>query len=350
MLAHNRAVASMAPGSMTKYVLDQTRAQIEVCTMFFGKSPFQHISITEQPNFSFGQSWPNLVYLPISAYIDSTQRWMLFGQINSRFDAFIQEVTPHEVAHQWWGHAVGWASYHDQWLSEGFAEFSAGLFLQQAMGPKWEKDYIQFWDRLKRRILEKNQFGVAPNDAGPLWLGLRLISPRTASAYQNVTYPKGAYVLSMLRSLMYTNKDHDKAFIENMHDFVETHRETPASTESFKAIAERHMSHAIDLENNGRLDWFFREWVYGTDVPRYRLDYQLTPAADGKTKLHLSITQSDVGNNFVMLVPLFADFGKGLVRLGQLPVAGNTTKSYDFDLAAEPKKIALNSFKEILER
>jgi hypothetical protein len=350
MLAHNRAVASMAPGSMTKYVLDQTRAQIEVCTMFFGKSPFQHISITEQPNFSFGQSWPNLVYLPISAYIDSTQRWMLFGQINSRFDAFIQEVTPHEVAHQWWGHAVGWASYHDQWLSEGFAEFSAGLFLQQAMGPKWEKDYIQFWDRLKRRILEKNQFGVAPNDAGPLWLGLRLISPRTASAYQNVTYPKGAYVLSMLRSLMYTNKDHDKAFIEMMHDFVETHRETPASTESFKAIAERHMSHAIDLENNGRLDWFFREWVYGTDVPRYRLDYQLTPAADGKTKLHLSITQSDVGNNFVMLVPLFADFGKGLVRLGQLPVAGNTTKSYDFDLAAEPKKIALNSFKEILER
>ena len=129
---------------------------------------------------------------------------MLFGNINSKFTGFVQEVTPHEVAHQWWGHAVGWASYHDQWLSEGFAEFSAGLFLQQAVGPDWRKDYIEFWDRLRKRILEKNNFGVAPNDAGPLWMGLRLISPRTESAYQNVTYPKGAYVLQMLRSMMYS--------------------------------------------------------------------------------------------------------------------------------------------------
>ena len=148
-LAHNPAVAAMAPGSMTKYVLDQTRAELQICTYYFGDSPFNTISITEQPNFNFGQSWPSLVYLPISAYIDSTQRWMLFGHIDNKFTAFVQEVTPHEVAHQWWGHAVGWATYHDQWLSEGFAEFSAGFFLQQAVGPNWQKDYIQFWDRLK---------------------------------------------------------------------------------------------------------------------------------------------------------------------------------------------------------
>ena len=72
---------------------------------------------------------------------------MLFGQINAKFTGFVQEVTPHEVAHQWFGHSVGWASYHDQWLSEGFAEFAAGLFLQQAVGPKWQKDYLDFWER-----------------------------------------------------------------------------------------------------------------------------------------------------------------------------------------------------------
>ena len=43
---------------------------------------------------------------------------------------FVDEVTAHEVAHQWWGHVVGWASYRDQWISEGFATFSAGLYLQ----------------------------------------------------------------------------------------------------------------------------------------------------------------------------------------------------------------------------
>ncbi len=349
-LSHYPALASMAPKSMTSYAMDQTRAQLEVCTLFFGKSPFDTISITEQPNFSFGQSWPNLVYLPIAAYIDSTQRWELFGSINNRFTAFVDEVTPHEVAHQWWGHAVGWATYHDQWLSEGFAEFSAGLFLQQATGPKWQGDYIQFWERLKKRILEKNQFGASPNDAGPLWLGLRLMSPRSESAYQNVTYPKGAYVLAMLRSLMYTNKDHDQAFMDMMHDFVATYSNRPASTEAFKAIAEKHMTHAYDFENNRRLDWFFREWVYGTEVPRYQFEYQLTPAADGKTKLHLTLTQSEVSEQFAMSVPIFADFGKGFIRLGQLPAIGNSTKSYDFELPVAPKKVALNAYKEILER
>ena len=346
----NRALESMAPAAMTKYVLDQTRAQLQVCTYFFGKSPYEDVSITEQPDFNFGQSWPNLVYLPISAYMDSTQRWMLFGRIDTKFTGFVQEVTPHEVSHQWWGHAVGWASYHDQWLSEGFAEFSAGLFLQQAVGPDWRKDYIEFWERLRKRILEKNNYGVAPNDAGPLWMGLRLISPRSEGAYQNLVYPKGAYVLEMLRSMMYNNQDQDKAFIAMMHDFVASHREQAASTESFKAIAEKHMTKSMDLARNGRLDWFFDEWVYGTQVPRYHFEYQLSPSDGGKVSLHMTITQSEVDEHFAMLVPLFADFGAGMVRLGQVEIEGNNSLSGDVLLPRQPKKVALNAYKDILER
>ena len=341
---------SMAPGAMTKYALEQTRAQMQLCSLYFGKSPYDEIYITEQPDFNFGQSWPNLVYLPISAYTDSTQRWMMFGNIDTNFTGFVREVTPHEVAHQWWGHAVGWASYHDQWLSEGFAEFSAGLFLQQAVGGDWRKDYIDFWDRLQKRILEKNAFGIAPNDAGPLWMGLRLISPHTASAYQNVTYPKGAYVLQMLRSLMYNSEERDKDFIAMMHDFVTTHRDQAASTESFKAIAEKHMTKAMDLEHNGRLDWFFNEWVYGTQIPRYKFEYQLTPGDGSKVNLHMTVTQSDVDERFAMLVPVFADFGKGMARLGQVPVIGNSSRTVDVSLPSQPKKVALNAYKDILER
>jgi len=344
------ALQSLAPQSMTKYVLDQTRAQLQLCTYYFGKSPYDEIDVTEQPDFNFGQSWPNLVYLPISAYTDSTQRYMLFGNIDSKFTGFVQEVTPHEVAHQWWGHAVGWASYHDQWLSEGFADFSAGLFLQQAVGGNWQKDYIQYWDRLQKRILEKNNFSVAPNDAGPLWLGTRLISPRSESAYQNLTYAKGAYVLQMLRSIMWSPEDQDKAFIAMMHDFVESHRDKPASTESFKAIAEKHVSKAMDLTGNGKLDWFFEEWVYGTQVPKYHFEYQLTPADAGKFKLHMTLTQSEVDEHFVMLVPVFVDFGKGMIRIGQMGIAGNSTKSGDVLLPAKPKSVALNAYKDILER
>ena len=349
-LHHYSALQTMAPTAMTKYALEQTRAQLQICTHYFGRSPYDEIYVTEQPDFFFGQSWPNLIYLPISAYTDSTQRWLLFGDINAKFSGFVQEVTPHEVSHQWWGHAVGFASYHDQWLSEGFAEFSAGLFLQKAVGKNWEKEYIAFWNHLRQRILEKNRFGVAPNDAGPLWMGLRLIAPRTESAYQDVTYPKGAYVLQMLRSLMYSNQDQDKAVIEMMHDFVASSRDKPASTETFKAIAEKHMIKAMDFERNGRLDWFFNEWVFGTQVPRYHFDYQLAPGDGGQVKLHMTITQSDVDERFAMQVPVFADFGNGLVRIGQIGVIGNSSRSVDAVLPSQPKKVALNAYKDILER
>ena len=346
------ALAHLGVRSMTMYALEQTRGQLQLCTYYFGKSPYDQIYITEQPNFNFGQSWPNLVYLPISAYTDSTERWLFFGHIDNKFTGFVQEVTPHEVSHQWWGHGVGWASYHDQWLSEGFAEFSAGLFLQQGVAGDWRKDYIEFWDRLRRRVLEKNKFDVAPNDAGPLWMGLRLVSPRTGDAYQNVVYPKGAYVLQMLRSMMRSTDDHDpdKAFIAMMHDFVESHREKAASTESFKAIAEKHMTKLMDLGGNGRLDWFFNEWVYGTQVPRYHFEYQVTQVEGAKVKVHMTITQSEVDEHFAMLVPVFADFGKGMVRLGQAGIVGNSTRSVDLTLPAQPKKVALNAYKDILER
>lgn len=77
----------MAPRSMTKYALEQTRTQLQLCSFYFGKIPYDEIYITEQPDFNFGQSWPNLVYVRISAYSDSTQRWMLFGSINDKFTA-----------------------------------------------------------------------------------------------------------------------------------------------------------------------------------------------------------------------------------------------------------------------
>ena len=350
----NSALSGMAPGAMTKYALDQARAQMQLCTYFFGRAPYENLYITEQPNFNFGQSWPNLVYLPISAYIDSTQRWQLFGHIDAKFTGFVQEVTPHEVAHQWFGHSVSWAFYHDLWLSEGFADFAAGLFLQQAVGPKWQKDYLEYWERQRVRILEKNNFGVSPNDAGPLWLGLRLISPRSGQAYQGVTYSKGAYVLAMLRSLMRadlgSSGDPDQAFIDMMHDFVESHRDIPASTESFKAIAEKHMTKKMDLQQNGRLDWFFREWVLGTQVPRYNFKYDVQPSEGGKFKVHAEITQSEVDEEFAMFVPIFADFGNGMVRLTQTAIVGNSTKTINFILDRQPKKIALNFYKDILER
>jgi hypothetical protein len=85
-------------------------------------------------------------------------------------------------------------------------------------------------------------------------------------------------------------------------------------------------------------------------VPRYNFKYDVQPAEGGKFKVHAEITQSEVDDNFAMFVPVFADFGQGMVRLTQVGIAGNSTRSYNFVLDRQPKKVALNAYKEILER
>jgi len=52
------------------------------------------------------------------------------------------------------------------------------------------------------------------------------------------------------------------------------------------------------------------------------------------------ITQSDVDEHFAMPIPVFADFGTGMVRLGQVGIAGNTTRNVDILLPSQPKKVA----------
>jgi hypothetical protein len=90
--------------------------------------------------------------------------------------------------------------------------------------------------------------------------------------------------------------------------------------------------------------------VYGTQVPRYRFEYQLTPLAGGKVTLHRTITQTEVDEHFAMLVPVCADFGQGMVRLGQVEIEGNPSFSGDVLLPRQPKKVALNAYRDRLER
>ncbi|MCI0486996.1 MAG: hypothetical protein L0229_10390, partial [Blastocatellia bacterium] len=337
---------SLSPSRMIDGTMVDAQNSMRIFTHWFGEAPYGRIAITQQPQPNFGQSWPTLVYLPLIAYLDSTQRWMLLGN-QASLTAFIQEVTAHEVAHQWWGHIVGWASYHDQWLSEGFASFSASIFLQ-ATERKPDK-YLKFWDNERKTILEKNRWGNRPNDAGPIWMGLRLSTFKNPGGYSQLVYPKGAYILHMLRWMMFDRQDGDKRFIEMMKDFVKTHFNRNAFTESFKRVVERHMKPTMDLDGNGRMDWFFNQWVYGMEIPSYKFNYTLTPESEGKALLKGTITQSGVSANFKMLVPLYLDYKGKIIRLGEAKMVGSSTMSeFSIRLSERPDKVLINANHDIL--
>jgi hypothetical protein len=343
-----QAMGGMNPTRMNERNLVDAQNAMRIFTQWFGKSEFNHIAITQQPEFGFGQSWPMLVYMPLSAYLDSTQRWALTGGINSRLTEFVDEVAAHEVSHQWWGHMVGWSSYHDQWLSEGFAFFSAGLFLQ--FTEKNQDKYLSYWENARKSLTQKNSYGRRTLDAGPVWMGLRLDSFRNQHAYSSVVYRKGGYILHMLRSMMWTSKDHDKEFMAMLQEFVQENLNGNASTERFCAIAEKHMSPAMDMEGNHRLGWFFRQWIYGTTVPKYKFEPTVTAADNGKWLLKATLTQSEVDDNFVMPVPIYADFDGAIVRLGAARITGNTTNSnIQVLLPKKPRRVMINAVHDILE-
>ncbi|HXG67612.1 MAG TPA: carboxypeptidase regulatory-like domain-containing protein [Blastocatellia bacterium] len=340
-------VGGLTPTRLLDNAMVEAQYSMRLFTHWFGEAPYGRIAITQQPQAFFGQSWPTLVYLPIIAFFDSTQRWMLMGRNEARLTEFIQEVTPHEVAHQWWGHIVGWASYHDQWLSEGFADFSAGVYLQAVEGKP--DRYLKFLERWRERILTKNQWGRRPNDAGPIWMGLRLNTYKTAGAYSSLVYPKGGYILHMLRMMMQDPKTGDERFIEMMRDFVKTHYNQNASTESFKRTAEKYMTKTMDVDQNGRLDWFFSQWVYGIEVPSYKFEYKLTPESGSKVLLTARLTQSGVSESFIMLVPIYLDFDGKVVRLGQVTINGNSTsQEIKVRLPQKPKRVLINAYHDVL--
>lgn len=343
----NTGIGGMAPSSLIGRSLTEAQNSMRIFTHFFGPLPYGRVAITQQPQASFGQSWPTLVYLPLLAYMDATQRWMLMGNINNRATEFVDEVNSHEVAHQWWGHIVGWASYRDQWLSEGFAFFSAGLYLK--MTEQKPDKYLNYWRHAQEEITKKNEFGLRATDVSPVWMGYRGGFHKFPGAYQITAYRKGGFVLHMLRQMMWDAQTGDKAFIAMMQDFVKTFYNQNASTEDFKVIAEKHMTPRMDLAGNKKLDWFFLQWVYGKEIPRYKLEYKLTPQEGGKTLLTFTLTQSEVSQGFGMPVPIYLDYDGKMVRMGDIPMVGSSTsQEYKVPLPQKPKRVLVNYHYDVL--
>jgi len=226
--------------------------------------------------------------MPYIAFIDATQRTQLLG-VSGGTNTFWRYVAPHEIAHQWWGHVVGWDSYHDQWMSEGFAEFSASLYVQFVRQDP--KKFLDFWDNQRDLIVQSSPQtnDIKPYTIGPVTQGYRLSNAKTRAAYRFLVYPKGAYILHMIRMMFFTARDGDGRFQALMKDFVQTNFNRDVSTEDFKRIVEKHMSKDMDLDGNQTLDWSVNEWVYGAEMPSYRFEYQL--GADGTTLSGISLNQ-----------------------------------------------------------
>jgi len=343
------ALGTMSTTGLNKKALAEGQLAVELYTSYFGPSLFTHLQITQQSACNFGQSWPSLVWIPICYYYDTTVRHALGLDWGDR--GYWKVVTPHEVAHQWWGHTVGFSSGRDQWMSEGFADMSASLYL--SLIEKDPKKFIAFWNDERELLIEKNAQGFRAIDVGPLTMGYRSSNSRTGSGVtRRLIYPKGAYVLHMIRMMMHENATGDQHFKEMMQDFVNTYRGKAATTEDFKEIVEKHMSKVMDIDGNHKMDWFFNEYVYGTQLPSYKFNYSFDTAADGNVVLQYDLAQSNVDKDFAMPVPLYLELEEGkFFMLGRVTLSGNTSNSGKVPLKGlknKPKRALINYYDDVL--
>lgn len=317
------------------FIMAELNNSVRYFHSLFGKYPYDTYGAAFHP-FGFGQGFPSMVMIP------GTDR------ANKYTYAFIA----HETAHQWWGNIVAWRSYRDQWLSEGFAEYSGILYTALRKDHKASLNLIdELRDSLKNPPETRSGIGKGKLvDVGPIILGHRLNSTKTYGAYNTLIYNKGALVLRMLHFLFTdTQTGNGDPFFAMMKDFVERYRNKVASTEDFRAVANEHFvkTPIAQRYNLKDLNWFFRQWVYETDLPSYTMTYSLQDQPDGSCLMTGTITQENAPDNWAMILPV--SFSLGQDRAARATVAAIGPKTdFSMKLPRRPQKVELDPQKWVL--
>jgi aminopeptidase N len=153
---------------------------------------------------------------------------------------------------------------------------------------------------------------------------------------------KGGYIWEMIRVLMYDPqmKNPDARFISMVHEFLRTYTGRNASTEDLRKMIEKHLGRSME--------WFFEQWVYGSEMPTYDFSYELSNAEGGQTEVSITLAQSGVSDSFRMQLPLYAVIGGERKYLGLIGVIGNKPLKTSVKLPVRPEKIVLDPERDIL--
>ena len=317
------------------FILAELNNSVRYFSLLFGQYPYSSFGAAFHP-FGFGQGIATLLMIPPA----------------DRASKYTYQFIAHETSHQWWGNIVAWRSYRDQWLSEGFANYSAILYtgIRASQGAKNEL-LGELRSSLKDPPVTSTGLGKGRLvDVGPIILGHRLSTEKTQGAYQTLIYNKGALVLRMLHFMLTDpGTGEGQAFFDMMTDFVQRYRNQNASSDDFRVVANEHFAKSPIARKYGlaNLNWLFYQAVYQTALPSYELRYKIEDQPDGKVLVSGTISQKDAPADWMMVLPVKLSFGEKQHASGTVLVQG-ASSPFQIRLPARPKSVELDPDRWIL--
>jgi hypothetical protein len=330
-----RSEAIPDPLGRLKDLAGEVADALEFMTARFGPPSVSHLAVSPIPG-TFGQGFPGLIYLSTLSYLRALPRSQ--GAPSPTQQLFFDELLQtHETAHQWWGNRVTIANYHDGWLMEALANYSALLYIEKTKGTRVEDLLL---DNYRNELLAKTEDGKTVESTGPVVMGGRLDSTHQPNAWRAITYGKGTWILHMLR-----RRIGDQRFLALLAEVLRRYDQRSISTDEFRRLAATYLP---PKSGDPRLEAFFDNWVYGTGIPALKLNWELKGKAPA-LRLVGSVKESEVDNDFETFVPVEIQLGKGHA-ITQWVRAETDPSSFTVPLTQAPLKVVLDPNRAVLRK
>ncbi len=345
--------ASPSPRRAAQTVADSVAQAVDFFSHRFGPYPYSELSLAQMPG-GLSQGWPSLVYLSSFSFLTDEERDALHMDPVQR--VISNNIQIHETAHQWWGDAVTWAGYRDQWIMEALANYSALMFLQS----KEPQQFRAVMAHYREDLLQNNSSGSPMMDDGAVTLGLRLSNSHFPNGYEAISYGRGTWLFHMLRYMMLDAEQADthgarrrptsateEPFIRVLRKIRETYGGRALTTADLIHAFEREINPSLRYEGQKTLEWFSQSWLNGAAIPQLSVQgLKITPEA-GLTLVTGKIRQKNCPSDMVTSVPVYAVVGKRNVFVARVFADGPETP-FRLKAPAGTRRIVLDPEETVL--
>lgn len=304
------------PPNKPRDVVEEGKNIIKFMEELYGPYPYEKLDVAMMaPGLGFGQAPPSFVQLTGEAFMSS-------AQLTSDF---FHEFFSHEIAHQWWGHKIGWIADEDTWLSESFAEYSAGLYVMKLNNKKRFDEKMRQW---------RKEAEIADPHGSIAWCN-NISGQNQGSWRTGLIYNKGPYVVHMLRMQMGMDN-----FKKAMQAVFAKYGYTRITTDQLKRECEAVAGY--------KLDYFFDQWFRDSGIPVFDYSWTSAPTDDGKVLVTVKMSQRDKENFKIVQMPVYFYFkGEKEPFIKARPVL-KAEDVYQIKLPKNPVRVVLDEDHDLL--